>query len=59
MAVGAGVARPGTPVLAIVGDGGLAVYLGELATLAAERSMPAFCGSSIRPLFRSFMPSVA
>ena len=37
MAVGAGVARPGTPVLAIVGDGGLAVYLGELATLAAER----------------------
>lgn len=34
MAIGAGVGRPGTPVLAMVGDGGLAVHLGELATLA-------------------------
>lgn len=33
-AIGAGVARPGTPVLAMVGDGGLAVHLGELCTLA-------------------------
>lgn len=36
MSIGAGVARPDVPVLAIVGDGGLAVHLGELATLAAE-----------------------
>lgn len=37
MAVGAGVARPGVPTLAIIGDGGFAVHLGELATLAAEQ----------------------
>lgn len=37
MAVGAGVARPEVPTLAIVGDGGLAVYLGELAVLATEQ----------------------
>lgn len=35
-AVGAGVGRPGDPVLAIVGDGGLAVHQGELAVLARE-----------------------
>ncbi|WP_082031219.1 thiamine pyrophosphate-binding protein [Tessaracoccus massiliensis] len=37
MAVGAGVARPEVPTLAIVGDGGLAVHLGELAVLANEQ----------------------
>lgn len=37
MAVGAGVARPEVPTLAIVGDGGLAVHLGELAVLAKEQ----------------------
>lgn len=36
MAIGAGVARPEVPVLAMVGDGGLAVHLGELAVLAGE-----------------------
>lgn len=36
MAIGAGVAVPEVPVLAMVGDGGLAVHLGELATLAGE-----------------------
>lgn len=36
-AIGAGVARPGEPVLLLVGDGGLAVHLGELAVLAAEQ----------------------
>ena len=36
-AIGAAVARPGTPVLAMIGDGGLAVHLGELATLAGEQ----------------------
>lgn len=36
MAIGAGVGRPEDPVLAIVGDGGLAVHQGELAVLAAE-----------------------
>lgn len=35
-AIGAGIGRPKDPVLAIVGDGGLAVYQGELAVLAAE-----------------------
>lgn len=35
-AIGAGVARPDDPVLAIVGDGGLQVYLGELAVLAEQ-----------------------
>ena len=37
MAVGAAVARPEVPVLAMVGDGGLAVHLGELAVLAGEK----------------------
>lgn len=36
MAIGAGIARPRKPVLAMIGDGGLAVHLGELAVLAAE-----------------------
>lgn len=36
-AIGAAVSRPGTPVLAMVGDGGLAVHLGELCSLADER----------------------
>lgn len=37
MAIGAGVARPEDTVLAIIGDGGLAVHLGELAVLAKEQ----------------------
>ncbi len=37
MAVGAAVGRPDVPVVAMVGDGGLAVHLGELGVLAAER----------------------
>ncbi|WP_347349409.1 thiamine pyrophosphate-binding protein [Nigerium sp.] len=37
MAIGAACARPDAPVLAIIGDGGLAVHLGELAVLGAER----------------------
>lgn len=37
MAIGAAVARPDDPVLALIGDGGLAVHLGELAVLAAEQ----------------------
>lgn len=36
MAIGAGIARPNDPVLAMIGDGGLAVHLGELAVLASE-----------------------
>lgn len=36
-AIGAAVARPSDPVLLLVGDGGLAVHLGELAVLAAEQ----------------------
>ena len=36
MAVGAGVAHPQGTVLGIVGDGGVAVHLGELGTLAQE-----------------------
>lgn len=36
MAIGAGVGRPNDHVLAIIGDGGLQVHLGELATLVAE-----------------------
>ncbi len=36
MSIGAGIARPEVPVLAMVGDGGLAVHLGELAVLAGE-----------------------
>lgn len=37
MAIGASIGRPDVPVLAIIGDGGLAVHLGELAVVAAER----------------------
>lgn len=37
MAIGAACARPDVPTAAIVGDGGLAVHLGELLTLAQER----------------------
>ncbi len=37
MAVGAAVARPDVPTFLMVGDGGLAVHLGELATVAQER----------------------
>ena len=35
-AIGAGVGRPKDPVLAMVGDGGLAVHQGELAVLVRE-----------------------
>jgi len=37
MAIGATVGRPGTPAVLIAGDGGIAVHLGELYTLAQER----------------------
>ncbi|MFG2221644.1 thiamine pyrophosphate-binding protein [Streptomyces sp. NPDC048644] len=37
MGIGAALARPGTPTLVMAGDGGLAVHLGELLTLAQER----------------------
>ena len=37
MGTGAAVARPDVPTLVIAGDGGLAVHLGELVTLAQER----------------------
>src|SRR5699024_4964973 len=37
MAIGAAITQPELPTLALVGDGGLAVHLGELATLAQER----------------------
>ncbi|MBU2693519.1 thiamine pyrophosphate-binding protein [Pimelobacter sp. 30-1] len=36
MAIGAALARPDVPTVGIVGDGGLAVHLGELTTLAQE-----------------------
>ncbi len=36
MAIGAAIARPGRPSVGIVGDGGLAVHLGELTTMAQE-----------------------
>ncbi|MCR1785710.1 thiamine pyrophosphate-binding protein [Nocardioides carbamazepini] len=36
MAIGAALARPDRPTVGIVGDGGLAVHLGELTTLAQE-----------------------
>lgn len=36
MGIGAAVGRPDVPTLVIAGDGGLAVHLGELATLAGE-----------------------
>ncbi|AKZ55901.1 hypothetical protein SAM23877_2852 [Streptomyces ambofaciens ATCC 23877] len=37
MGLGAALARPGEPTVVIAGDGGLAVHLGELLTLAQER----------------------
>ncbi len=37
MALGAALARPSVPTLAMIGDGGLAVHLGELATAAQEQ----------------------
>lgn len=37
MGIGAALARPDVPTLVLVGDGGLSVHLGELATLAQER----------------------
>ncbi|TXS51837.1 thiamine pyrophosphate-binding protein [Streptomyces sp. t39] len=37
MGIGAALARPGTPTVVMAGDGGLAVHLGELLTLAQER----------------------
>jgi acetolactate synthase-1/2/3 large subunit len=37
MGIGAAFARPNDPVVVMVGDGGLAVHLGELLTLAQER----------------------
>ncbi|MEV8568701.1 thiamine pyrophosphate-binding protein [Streptomyces sp. NPDC051322] len=37
MGIGAAIARPGAPTVVIAGDGGLAVHLGELLTLAQER----------------------
>ena len=37
MAIGAAAARPQVPTSLMVGDGGLMVHLGELATIAQER----------------------
>ncbi|WP_017612361.1 thiamine pyrophosphate-dependent enzyme [Nocardiopsis salina] len=37
MGIGGALARPDLPALALVGDGGLAVHLGEMGTLAQER----------------------
>ncbi|KHL15242.1 UNVERIFIED_CONTAM: acetolactate synthase [Mumia flava] len=37
MGIGAAIARPDLPTLILAGDGGLAVHLGELGTLAQER----------------------
>ncbi|MGW1881484.1 thiamine pyrophosphate-binding protein [Streptomyces sp. NPDC001970] len=37
MGIGAALARPGDPTVVLAGDGGLAVHLGELLTLAQER----------------------
>jgi len=39
MGIGAAMGRPGTPVVVIVGDGGVVVHLGELYTLA-EQALP-------------------
>jgi acetolactate synthase-1/2/3 large subunit len=36
MGIGAALARPAAPTVVLVGDGGLAVHLGELATLAEQ-----------------------
>ncbi|MCZ6860532.1 MAG: thiamine pyrophosphate-binding protein [Alphaproteobacteria bacterium] len=38
MAIGASCAAPGSKTVALIGDGGLAVNLGELATLVQERA---------------------
>lgn len=37
MGIGAAAGRPGSPVVVMAGDGGLAVHLGELYTLAEQR----------------------
>lgn len=37
MAIGAALSRPESPTLALTGDGGLAVHLGELLTMAQEQ----------------------
>jgi acetolactate synthase-1/2/3 large subunit len=37
MGIGAAMAQPGRPTVVLVGDGGLVVHLGELATLAEQR----------------------
>ncbi|WP_030624741.1 thiamine pyrophosphate-binding protein [Streptomyces sclerotialus] len=37
MGIGAALGRPGEPTVVMAGDGGLAVHLGELLTLAQER----------------------
>ncbi|WP_306328460.1 thiamine pyrophosphate-binding protein [Streptomyces venezuelae] len=37
MGIGAAIGRPDTPTVVLAGDGGLAVHLGELLTLAQER----------------------
>lgn len=37
MGIGAALARPDTPTAVVVGDGGLAVHLGELLTVAQEQ----------------------
>lgn len=37
MGIGAALARPDSPTVVLAGDGGLAVHLGELLTLAQER----------------------
>ncbi|WP_405402761.1 thiamine pyrophosphate-binding protein [Streptomyces sp. NBC_01104] len=37
MGIGAALGRPSTPTVVIAGDGGLAVHLGELLTLAQEK----------------------
>ncbi|WP_406403198.1 thiamine pyrophosphate-binding protein [Streptomyces uncialis] len=43
MGIGGALARPGVPTLVIAGDGGLAVHLGELGTLAQERPWLVLC----------------
>ncbi|MFD9719029.1 thiamine pyrophosphate-binding protein [Streptomyces sp. NPDC059076] len=43
MGIGGAIARPDAPTLVIAGDGGLAVHLGELGTLAQERPWLVLC----------------
>lgn len=43
MGIGGALARPDTPTLVIAGDGGLAVHLGELGTLAQEHPWLVLC----------------